>query len=125
MHLKSGCSYLALRIACMWDSLKQNKFVKENIKAHNEIFQLADNKARQIKGMFFMLSSGISNKAWPSSSTIKIAKTIEETYQKACNAEQKARFATYPYNGKNGQTSSSNSWGHNIYVTWNFLVLNL
>ena len=43
MHQCFGRSHLALSIACIWDNLKQEDFVKKFIKAHKKVRQLSEN----------------------------------------------------------------------------------
>ena len=57
-------------------------------------------KSKQIKVLFVMLSSEISNQVWPSSSATKTAKPLKTITGKLVILA-KAKFATRTYNGNN------------------------
>ena len=113
MHRRFGRSHLALSIARMWDNLKQEDSVEEYIKAHDKIRQLLDNQVQADQGFVCHAFIWILKPGLAKFIRDKDCKTIEDAYQEACNAEQKAKFTTCSYNGNNGQSFSSNYWGNN------------
>ena len=101
-----GRSHLALSIACIWGDLYQEDFVKEYIKAHNKICHLSEILIQADQGHVFHALIRNLKPGLAKFICNKDCKTIEDTYWEACNAEQNVKFATCPYNGKKGQSSS-------------------
>ena len=82
----------------MWDNLKQEDSVNKYIKAHNKIRTLASNKGDANHGLvchLFLrnLKPGVARLI-----RNKDCATIEDTYSKACNTNQKMKLTSKNYN---------------------------
>ena len=86
--------------AWMWENLQQEDLVKEYIKAHNKIRQLADSQVHANQGFVYCVFLWNLN---PNFAIIcgKDCENIEDAFCEACNAKQKAKLTTCASNGHN------------------------